>query len=181
MRLVFCRFIQQQIIHKLNFHKKNSFTDEACFTRSGIINIYNKRVYTEENPHAVKVKYYQHEFCINICLEIIDNNIIVPVILLDRSNDKFICNFCETLPEFLENVSLLLTFGLWVYAWWRSTTCTVNFRQYLNQRFPRHWVNRGNYFPVNWYVRSLDLTPCGYYLWGTVKTAVYASAPNSEG
>ncbi|GFV07668.1 putative DD41D transposase [Trichonephila clavipes] len=33
--------------------------------------------------------------------------------------------------------------------------------------------------PVNWPLRSCDLTPLGYFLWGYVKSLVYADKPQT--
>lgn len=48
---------------------------------------------------------------------------------------------------------------------------TNHIRDYLNAAFPGRWIGRNS---VNrWPARSPDFTPLDYFLWGTVKNAVY--------
>jgi hypothetical protein len=43
---------------------------------------------------------------------------------------------------------------------------------FLILRFPDYWIGRGS--PVACPVRSPDLTPVDYFLWGYMKSLVYA-------
>ncbi|GJQ70021.1 hypothetical protein Trydic_g22511 [Trypoxylus dichotomus] len=43
----------------------------------------------------------------------------------------------------------------------------------LNDKFGKRWIGRGGPFP--WPARSLDLTPCDFWLCGMVKDRIYAS------
>jgi hypothetical protein len=47
---------------------------------------------------------------------------------------------------------------------------------HLNERFHERWIRRGG--PVSWPPRSPDLIPLDFYLWGHLKTVVYATAVN---
>lgn len=51
--LGFCRFINEQRTQNVNFVRNILFTDEAYFTRRGVINLHNEYVYADENPHAI--------------------------------------------------------------------------------------------------------------------------------
>jgi len=48
-------------------------------------------------------------------------------------------------------------------------------RQYLNQIFPNRWI--GTNGVVSWPARSPDLMSLDFFLWGYLKTAVYADPP----
>ena len=48
-------------------------------------------------------------------------------------------------------------------------------RQFLDQEFFNRWIGRGGQF--YWPPRSPDLTPLDFFLWGHVKTIVYATKP----
>lgn len=49
-------------------------------------------------------------------------------------------------------------------------------RQWLNETLPERWMGRGS--PnMQWPPRSPDLTPCDYFLWGFIKSKVYATKP----
>ena len=40
-------------------------------------------------------------------------------------------------------------------------------RDYLNQLFPDRWI--GHRGPLEWATRSPDLTPCNFFLWGSLR------------
>ncbi|XP_026819047.1 uncharacterized protein LOC113558322 [Rhopalosiphum maidis] len=48
-------------------------------------------------------------------------------------------------------------------------------RDYLNAQFQNRWL--GTYGPIEWPPRSSDLTPLDFFLWGHLKTIVYADPP----
>ena len=48
----------------------------------------------------------------------------------------------------------------------------------LRGEFGEHFISRSG-IRVNWHLRSRDLTPLGYFLWGYVKALVYTDKPNS--
>ena len=47
----------------------------------------------------------------------------------------------------------------------------------LHQRFPEQIISRNS--DVNWTPRSCDLTTCDFFLWGCVKSRVYANKPET--
>ena len=46
-------------------------------------------------------------------------------------------------------------------------------REYLDVPYPNRWMGRAE--PVAWPPRSPDLNPVDFYLWGRLKTLVYAT------
>ena len=48
-------------------------------------------------------------------------------------------------------------------------------RAYLDATFPDRWLDRRG--PLEWTPRSPDLTPYGFFLWGFIKSKVYATKP----
>ncbi|XP_022170291.1 uncharacterized protein LOC111033711 isoform X2 [Myzus persicae] len=48
-------------------------------------------------------------------------------------------------------------------------------RQQLNEMFGNRWM--GTHGPVEWPPRSPDLTPLDFFLWGHLKTVIYADPP----
>ncbi|XP_060866419.1 uncharacterized protein LOC132942126 [Metopolophium dirhodum] len=48
-------------------------------------------------------------------------------------------------------------------------------RQHLNKIFPNRWICTNGVVP--WPARSSDLTPLDFFVWGYLKTAVYADTP----
>jgi len=55
---------------------------------------------------------------------------------------------------------------------------TRHVREYLSESFPNRWIGRGG--PVAWPLRSPDLTPLDYYLWGHMKTLVFETKVDSR-
>lgn len=49
--------------------------------------------------------------------------------------------------------------------------------QLLHERFPSSAISRTG--DQNWPPRSYDLTPCEFFLWGLMKTSVYANQPTT--
>ena len=60
-----------------------------------------------------------------------------------------------------------------VYAWWRPYIYQSRGREYLDVAYPNWWLGRAG--PVAWPPRSPDLNPLDFYLWGRLKTLVYAT------
>ena len=48
------------------------------------------------------------------------------------------------------------------------------YRDWLNENFPNRWMGRGSPM-MPWPARSPDLTPCDLFLWGFIKSKVYAT------
>lgn len=181
MRLVFCRFVNGQKEADLNFGNTILFTDEACFTRRGVTNFHNEHVYAVENPHAIKINHFQHEFKLNVWIGIIGNFIVGPVILPQRLTGNIYLQFLQnTLPDLLDDLPIQLRINMWYMHDGAPPHFSVNVRNYLNQVYPNKWIGRGNDAPVNWPPRSPDLTPCDFFLWGHIKSVVYKTPVANE-
>lgn len=181
MRLAFCHFIQNKRVEDPNFAMKILFTDEACFSRSGVTNLHNEHVYADENPHAIKVAHHQHEFKINVWAGIIDHYLIGPVVIPDRLNGDNYLNFLQnTLPILLENLPLLLRREMWYMHDGAPPHFTIAVRQHLHNQYPNRWIGRGNDAPVRWPPRSPELNMCDFFLWGAFKEKVYKSPVNNR-
>ncbi|KYM95568.1 Zinc finger MYM-type protein 1, partial [Cyphomyrmex costatus] len=50
-------------------------------------------------------------------------------------------------------------------------------RAYLDTQFPHRWIGRRG--EIEWPARSPDLTPLDYFLWGYLKSKVYATQPQN--
>jgi len=178
-RLRFCRTIQERRANDQHFHKRILFTDEACFTRRGIINMHNEHEYAYENPHAIRSSRFQHDFKINVWAGIIGNFLIGPVILPDRLSGASYLNFLEnSLPELLEDLPLVLRGEMWFLHDGAPPHYTVGVRNHLHHQFAHRWIGRGADAPINWPARSPDLNLCDTFLWGTLKNKVYSSPIN---
>ncbi len=50
-------------------------------------------------------------------------------------------------------------------------------RHYLDKTFPDRWIGRRGW--IDWPVRSPDLTPTDFFLWGVISDRVYATKPQN--
>lgn len=48
---------------------------------------------------------------------------------------------------------------------------------FLNKKYPGRWISRNGL--IRWPVRSPDLNPCDFYLWGHMKQIVYIETVTS--
>lgn len=169
LRLNFCKWLQE------NRHQVSSilFTDEASFTRDGVNNMRNKHNWDYENPHATVESCFQHRFSINVWCGIIDNHLVGPFIFEGRlTGNEYLMFLQNNLPELLENLPLITRQQLIFQQDGAPIHFARGVRNYLNATFGNNWIGREG--PINWPPRSPDLTPMDYYVWGHMKSIVYA-------
>lgn len=174
-RLHFCNWLAE------NSHlcKKILFTDEAIFTRSGLYNVHNEHWWSKENPRRFVEKNFQHRFSVNVWCGMIGSQLIGPHIFEGKLTGNVYANFLKTeLPLLLEDVPLKTRLRMLLQQDGAPPHYSREVKDYLNQEFPERWIGRGG--PQAWPARSPDLTPLDFYLWGHMKTLVYATKVNSR-
>ncbi|XP_033230338.1 uncharacterized protein LOC117181594 [Belonocnema kinseyi] len=101
-KIAFCTWLIERNRQDLYF-LKNFSTDESNFTREAIFNIHNEHVYALENPEQTRNRGFQHRFRLNICCDIIGDEVVGPYLLSDTLNGQDYEVFLrEVLPELLE-------------------------------------------------------------------------------
>ncbi|XP_022165622.1 uncharacterized protein LOC111030441 [Myzus persicae] len=106
-RLIFSQTIISKIAMNPNFLKNILFTDEAVFTKDGIFNQHRSHLWSEENPHAIRIRGSQYKFSINIWCGLVGNTLLGPHELPARLNGQgFLYFIVHQLPVLLENVPL---------------------------------------------------------------------------
>ncbi|KAJ8951686.1 hypothetical protein NQ318_012228, partial [Aromia moschata] len=86
-RMQFANWLLDQQRNNVKFISNILFTDEASFTKNDITNLHNAHVWADENPHAIVVSVYQHQFqSINIWAGII-GNLLIGIFVLACRND----------------------------------------------------------------------------------------------
>lgn len=106
-RLNFSNWFLEQFDNDNSFPSKIMWTDEATFTRRGIINQRNSHVWANENPRTVREYRFQHEFAVNVWLGIWNDSLVGPFFLPDRLNAARYTDFLETdFSNYLEDVHL---------------------------------------------------------------------------
>ncbi|GFV21007.1 uncharacterized protein LOC101238613 [Trichonephila clavipes] len=156
----FVEWAQNEIAVVPDFHKRILFSDEAHFWLNGYVNKQNGRIWSEANPQVYvetplhPEKLTGHKVTVN--------------------GDRYramMTNFF--IPE-LNNHDVQ---ELWFQqdgATCHTARATIDL---LKDTFGDRLISR--FGPVNWPPRSCDLTPLDYFLWGYVKSLVYADKPQT--
>lgn len=174
-RIAFCQRISEFLIQDPLLIKKILWMDEAQFTRAGVFNSKNQHQWQEENPKAVWETSHQREFSVNMWAGILNNKLIGPIEIPHRLNSNNYLEFLQNLLnlDFFEDVDLESLRSLWIQHDGAPAHYGTQVREYLNEQYPQRWIGRGS--PIlAWPARSPDLTPLDFYVWGTLKSKVYA-------
>ncbi|GFX03735.1 putative transposable element [Trichonephila clavipes] len=176
----FLEWTQNEIAVVPDFHKRILFSDEAHFWLKGYVNKQNCRIWSEANPQ-VYVKTPLHPEKLTVWCALWAGGIIGPYFFKTDeghnatvNGDRYramITNFF--IPE-LNNHDVQ---ELWFQQ--DGATCPTARAaiDLLKDTFGVCLISR--FGPVNWPPRSCDLTPLDYFLWGYVKSLVYADKPQT--
>ncbi|GFW86028.1 putative transposable element [Trichonephila clavipes] len=135
------------------------FNDEAHFWLNGYVNKQNCRIWSEANPQ-VYVETPLHPEKLTVWCALWAGGIIGPYFF---KNDK--------------GHNVTVNGELWFQqdgATCHTVRATIDL---LKDTFGDRLISR--FGPVNWPPRSCDLTPLDYFLWGHVKSLVYADKPQT--
>lgn len=153
------------------------WTDEASFTTRGIYNRKNTHYWSSENQRRVKTIRRQGYLSVNVWCMIVGNQILGPVFFNGNLNGERYLEMLrnEILPlinQLPDNIRQNLIFQQ------DNAPChnTAAVQQFLNEHF-NTWI--GSNGTISWPPRSPDLTPMDYFLWGTLKNAVYEERPEN--
>ncbi|GFW36357.1 uncharacterized protein TNCV_3712771 [Trichonephila clavipes] len=176
----FVEWAQNEIAVVPDFHKRILFSDEAHFWLNGYVNKQNCRIWSEANPQ-VYVETPLHPEKLTVWCALWAGGIIGPYFFKNDeghsvtvNGDRYraiITNFF--IPE-LNNHDVQ---ELWFQedgATCRTARATIDL---LKDTFGDRLISR--FGPLNWPPRSCDLTPLDYFLWGYVKSLVYADKPQT--
>ncbi|GFV28739.1 DUF4817 domain-containing protein [Trichonephila clavipes] len=176
----FVEWAQNEIAVVPDFHKRILFSDEAHFWLNSYVNKQNCRIWSEANPQ-VYVETPLHPEKLTVWCALWAGGIIGPYFFKNDeghnvtvNGDRYramITNFF--IPE-LNNHDVQ---ELWFQqdgATCHTARATIDL---LKDTFGDRLISR--FGPVNWPPRSCDLTPLDYFLWGYVKSLVYADKPQT--
>ena len=175
-RLEFAEQQLKAIENDPDYLDKIVFSDEAIFALSGHVNKQNCRYWSDENPHffteaplnSPKVMVYAG---------IWRGGIIGP----------YFFDTTVTGDNYLEMLKAFVLPRLQNHPRFRSLLFMQDgapphfartVRQWLDENFPDRWIGRRG--PIEWPPRSPDLTPCDFFLWGYLKSQVYAHKPSTS-
>ncbi|GFW89377.1 histone-lysine N-methyltransferase SETMAR [Trichonephila clavipes] len=176
----FVEWAQNEIAVVPDFHKRILFSDEAHFWLNGYVNKQNCRIWSEANPQ-VHVETPLHPEKLTVWCALWAGGIIGSYFFKNDeghnvtvNGDRYramITNF------FIPELNSHDVQELWFQqdgATCHAARATIDL---LKDTFGDRLISR--FGPVNWPPRSCDLTPLDYFLWGYVKSLVYADKPQT--
>ncbi|GFV37018.1 putative transposable element [Trichonephila clavipes] len=176
----FVEWTQNEIAVVPDFHKRILFSDEAHFWLNGYVNKQKCRIWSEANPQ-VYVETPLHPEKLTVWCALSAGGIIGPYFFKNDeghnvtvNGDRYrtmITNFF--IPE-LNNHDVQELLFQQDGATCHTARATIDL---LKDTFGDHLISR--FGPVNWPPRSCDLTPLDYFLWGYVKSLIYADKPQA--
>ncbi|GFU96462.1 uncharacterized protein TNCV_90351 [Trichonephila clavipes] len=173
----FIEWAQNEIAIVPDFHKRILFSDDAHFWLNGYVNKQNCRIWSEANPQ-VYVETPLHPEKLTVWCALWAGGIIGPYFFKNDeghnvtvNGDRYRAMITNFFISELNNHDVR---ELWFQqdgATCHTARATIDL---LKDTFGDRLISR--FGPVNWPPRSCDLTPLDYFLWGYVKSLVYAES-----
>lgn len=177
-RVQFCENILIRIQEDNGYLRKIIWTDESKFSREGIFNRHNTHFWANNNPHLQRPRNFQEKFSFNVFCLMKDNQIRYSIYDESLTSNKYVDILRNTVSEFLDELPLAEMRNAWFQMDGAPAHNTYEVSNLLDTMFEDRWYGlRG---PFSWPARSPDLSPLDFYLWGRIKTKVYASPVNSK-
>ena len=160
------------------FYQKIVFSDEAHFWLNGFVNKQNCRIWSQQNPQQFLQTLLNPEKCTVWC-GLHAGGIIGLYFFLNEDGVRCTVNgdrYRTMINDFFfENMENIDPDEMWFQqdgATCHTANATIDL---LKTKFDDKLISRNG--PVNWPPRSCDLTPLDFFLWGYVKSKVYADKP----
>ncbi|GFX55326.1 putative DD41D transposase [Trichonephila clavipes] len=150
----FVEWAQNEIAVVPDFHKRILISDEAHFWLNGYVNKKNCRIWSEANPQ-VYVETPLHPEKLTVWCALWAGGIIGPYFFKNDEGHNVTVNGDR----------------------YRAMITNFFIPELNNHDVHDRLISR--FGPVNWPPRSCDLTPLDYFLWGYVKSLVYADKPQT--
>ncbi|GFU81671.1 putative DD41D transposase [Trichonephila clavipes] len=172
----FVEWAQNEIAVVPDFHKRILFSDEAHFWLNGYVNKQNCRIWSEANPQVyVETPLHAEKLTVWCALWAVESffkndeghNVTV-------NGDRYRAMITNIFIPELNNHDVQ---ELWFQqdgATCHTARATIDL---LKDTLGDRLISR--FGPVNWPPRSCDLTPLDYFLWGYLKSSVYADKPQT--
>lgn len=171
----------QMLIHIDNtptFLQHILWTDEAKFTRDGVVNRHNQHFWASTNPHWILQGHNQVQWSVNVWCGIYGDHILGPVFYDGNLNgQRYLALLQNTVGGWAENLPLQVLAQTWFQQDGAPPHRTNAVSEFLGNTFGDQWM--GQFGPIRWPARSPDLTPLDFFLWGYLKDLVYATPPQS--
>lgn len=178
-RVEFCEWLTRTIEGERGFLKRVCFADECTFFLNGKVNKQNVRYWSDTNPHIFREGHTQFPKKVNVWAGILGNRVVGPIFIRGNLTGVLYRNLLETEieprirqivlnnQEEFENREIIF----------QQDGAPPHFdrmaREFLDTNFPGRWIGRRG--STEWPPRSPDLTPLDFFLWGYLKSKIYAT------
>ncbi|GFU10633.1 transposable element Tc3 transposase [Trichonephila clavipes] len=171
----FVEWAQNEIAVVPDFHKRILFSDEAHFWLDGYVNKQNCRIWSEANPQ-VYVEIPLHPEKLTVWCALWAGGIIGPYFFKNDEGHNVIVNGDRYTAMITNSFIPELNHHDVQELWFQQDGATCHTARDTIDLLKDTFVDRliSRFGPVNWPPRSCDLTPIDYFLWGYVKSLVYA-------
>lgn len=155
-----------------DFAAKIIFSDEAHFYLSGTVNKQNCRIWATENPHAIHQQPLYDKKTTVWC-GFWAGGVIGPYFFDETVNGE---RYRQMLTDFLwPELTRLALDNMWFQQDGATCHTARDTIELIQQKFGERVISAKADVP--WPSRSCDLTPLDFFLWGFLKSKVYASKP----
>ncbi|GFT10062.1 transposable element Tc3 transposase [Trichonephila clavipes] len=176
----FVEWAQNEIAVVPDFHKRILFSDEAHFWLNDYVNKQNCRIWSEANPQVYD-EIPLHPEKLTVWCALWAGGIIGPYFFKNDeghnvtvNGDRYRAMITHFFIPELNNHDVQ-------ELWFQQDGATCHTARapidLLKDTFGDRLIPR--FGPVNWPPRSCDFTPLDYFLWGYVKSLVYADKPQT--
>jgi transposase len=179
-RRQFADWVVERLAADENFAKKIIFSDEAHFHLSGFVNKQNCRFWGTENPRIMQQRE-MHPLRATVWCGFWAGGVLGPFFFEDHEGKAVTING--------ERYRDMISTQLWPKLedteidnlWFQQDGATCHTARQtlalLHEKFPQRVISLHG--DQEWPPRSCDLTPCDFFLWGYVKSQVYANNPRT--
>ena len=148
------------------------FSDEAVFHLCGTVNRHNCRIWASERPSDF-IEWEAFTPKVNVWIGVTNRKVYGPYFFDENTITSVV--YLRMLSEFL--VPELINDGTKDTVVFQqdgaSAHSAIITRSYLNEQFPNRWIGKRGNRP--WAPRSPDLTPLDFFVWGHIKSKIYAT------
>lgn len=183
-RLEFCETVSERASNNPNFVFNTCFSDECSFFLNGTVNRHNCRYWSDSNPRIYRETHTQYPQKLNVWCGVFGNHIVGPFFidgnldgdmylrLLQESINPELTNIIanDNNLQYVEDEVIFQQDGA-------PPHYAMAVRNYLNEVYPGRWIGRRG--TIEWPARSPDFSPLDFFLWGHIKSKIYATEPAS--
>lgn len=174
LRVAMAETLLEKIENDTDFLDSIIFSDESTFRLDGTVNRHNCRIWGLEKPQETLVKC-QASQKVNVWMGMSRKHVYGPFFFDGNINAE---NYLDMLKRcFMPIIKRRRVRNVVFQQDGAPAHYARAVRDFLDNQFPGKWLGRCG--PLVWAARSPDLSPLDFFVWGYLKTKVFARKPTS--